>query len=94
MIVDGAPIRVGTGTGMTSWAFRPAYLTEFGVQPLSWKTCSVMARMASSLGMVKWVSEDVVSCVPCAAVVERRASMPRMLVTRTVLPRVVMSDGK
>ena len=65
-----------------------------GVQPLFVKTVPVMALMARSLGSVNFVSDAVVSWVPCASVVERRASMPRMLVTRTVLPRVVMSDGK
>jgi hypothetical protein len=50
--------------------------------------------MAWSLGSVNLVSDAVVSWVPCAAVVERRASMPRELVTRTSLPTVVTAFGK
>ena len=69
-----------------------AYLTEPPVQPLSWKTWAVSRRIAPSFGIVKEVSEDVVSCVPCAAVVERRASMPRMLVT-TIWPLTLASSA-
>lgn len=92
MIVEGSPSFTGTGTGFASPV---PWVTEPPCQPFWVKTLPVSDLMTPSSGSVNCVRLDVVSWVPCPALlVGRRASIPRVLETTTFLPTVVISAGK
>src|SRR5258706_379069 len=79
----------GAGPGFAS-PLPLASVTEPPVQPFCWKTLAVSDLMTLSSGSVNCVRLDVVSWVPCPALlVGRRASIPRVLETTTFLPTVV-----
>lgn len=65
LIVDGSPMRLGTGTGLARLPLACLTSVPASPQPFWAKTVGVWSSLiAASEGSVKRVSEAVVPCVP------------------------------